>query len=65
MTSETDQTESYAYDEVTPADDTFVMGDQVYIERMGEPPIPAGCGATCAEEIPEDLQLGTPVDRKT
>lgn len=44
--------ESYAYDEVTPADDTVTVDGTTYIVRMGEPHIPVGCGATCAAEVP-------------
>lgn len=48
-----DVEESYAYDEPTPADEVVPTDDGPVIMRMGEPPIPVGCGATCAEEIPE------------
>lgn len=44
--------ESYSYDEPTPADDVLMTEDGAVILRMGEPPIPVNCGATCAEEIP-------------
>jgi len=49
-------TEQYAYDEPTPADTVLQTTDGPYIIRMGEPPIPVGCGATCAEELPEGKQ---------
>lgn len=52
--TETQAQEQYAYDEVTPADETVTLDGQTYIHRMGEPPIPVGCGATCAEEIPDE-----------
>lgn len=55
MSDETpDVEESYAYDEPTPADDVVMTDDGPVIMRMGEPPIPVDCGATCAEEIPSD-----------
>lgn len=44
--------ESYAYDEPTPADTVVQTADGLVIHRMGEPPIPVGCGATEASEIP-------------
>lgn len=58
MSDETPDTddveESYDYDEPTPADDVVMTDDGPVIMRMGEPPIPVGCGATCADEIPSD-----------
>ena len=44
--------ESYDYDEPTPADEVVSTADGPVIMRIGEPPIPVGCGATCAEEVP-------------
>lgn len=44
--------EHYAYDEPTPADTVVPTADGEVILRMGEPAIPVGCGATCADEIP-------------
>jgi hypothetical protein len=52
------EVERYAYDEPTPADKVLSTSDGSYIIRMGEPPIPVGCGATCAEEIPDDERKG-------
>lgn len=43
--------ERYAYDEPTPADTIVQTADGPVIMRMGEPPIPVGCGATCAGEV--------------
>jgi len=52
--TETDSTEEmYAYDEPTPADTVMMTDEGGVIIRMGEPPIPIGCGATCADEISE------------
>ncbi len=44
-------TEQYTYDEPTPADTVVQTTDGPVIMRMGEPPIPVGCGATCADEV--------------
>lgn len=50
--------ERYAYDEPTPADNTVTTNEGTYILRMGEPPIPVGCGAACAAEIPDGERKG-------
>jgi hypothetical protein len=47
-----DPEERYAYDEPTPADTVLPTTDGPVIQRTGEPPIPVGCGATCANELP-------------
>lgn len=48
--------ETYAYDEPTPADEIVQTTNGPVILRMGEPPIPIGCGATCSEELPSTKQ---------
>jgi len=43
--------ESYDYDEPTPADEIIMTEDGPVILRIGEPPIPVRCGASCADEL--------------
>lgn len=43
--------ERYAYDEPTPADEVVNTGDGPVIMRMGEPPIPVGCGAESSDDL--------------
>lgn len=50
--TDTTESENYDYDEPTPADTVVNTSEGQVILRMGEPPIPVDCGATCAKEIP-------------
>jgi len=43
--------EEYAYDEPTPADTVVQTDDGPVILRMGEPPIPVGCGAESSDSL--------------
>lgn len=43
---------TYPYDQPTPGDTVLHTSDGPYIIRYGEPPIPVGCGATDASELP-------------